>query len=57
MSFQVYISSIFWGNHNLTWSKTISTEAEGTHGDAPPKTKKELQAFLLMINYLGKFSP
>ena len=23
----------------------------------PPKTKRELQAFLGIINYLGKFSP
>ena len=31
-------------------------KALSTHRDAPPKAKKELQAFLRIINYLSEFS-
>ena len=31
--------------------------AESTHQHAATKSKKDLQAFLGIINYLGKFSP
>ena len=41
----------------MTWSKTRLTEVQGTYGNVTPKIKKELQAFLEIINYLGKFSP
>ena len=34
-----------------------STDAQGTYGNAPLKNKKELQAFLGIINYLGKYCP
>ena len=30
----------FWSNHIPAWSETRSTEAEGTHGDAPSKNLK-----------------
>ena len=40
------------------WSTTqLPLKAESIDQHAPPKTKKELQAFLGIINYLGKFSP
>ena len=54
MSFQVYISPILWGNHIMAWSKTRPTKAQGTDGNATPN-KKELQAFLGIINYLGNY--
>ena len=57
MSFQVCISPILWGVHIMEWSKTIHTEDQGPDGNATPQNKKELQAFLGIINYLGKPSP
>ena len=35
---------------------TQPRKAESTDGDVPPMTEKEFQAFLGIINYLGKFS-
>ena len=49
--------SHFWGNHILTYSETRSTEAEGTHGDAPSKKPQKSPSSIPWNNYLGKFSP
>ena len=40
----------------MAWSKTRPTYSQGPNGNATPKNKKELQAFLSIINYSGKFS-
>ena len=57
MPFQVHLSSTLWGDDFKSRSTTQPTKAESTHQHAANKTKKELQAFLGIINYLGKFSP
>ena len=39
------------------FGEIISTEAQSNDGNDPSKNKKNSQAFLGIINYLGKFSP
>ena len=43
----------------MKWGKIRPAEDQGPDRDATPspQNKKELQAFLGIINYLGKFSP
>ena len=53
----MYISPILLGGHITEWSTTGLAENQGLGQNATPRNKKELQAFLGIINYLGKFSP
>ena len=53
----MYISPILWAGHITEWSTTGPAENQGPDGNATPQNKKEFQAFLDIINYLGKFSP
>ena len=58
MPFQVHLSSILWGGVISRLGIQYDPQKLKVVIDMPPpKTKKELQAFLGIINYLGKFSP
>ena len=57
MSFQVYVHPILWQGKMKKWG-TIRPIKISTLMEMPlTNTKKEVQAFLGIINYLGNFSP
>ena len=53
----MYICPVLWGGNIKKLSTTRPKENEDPGGNATPTNKKELQAFLGVINYLGTFSP
>ena len=57
MSFQVHVNTILCGGSVQTGCPTRPTKGQSTDRNAGAKNKKELQAFLGIINYLNKFSP
>ena len=57
MSFQVYINTILWGGHIKIGHPPNPQKVKALMEMPAPKNKKELQAFLGVINYLNKFSP
>ena len=57
MSFQVYVCPILWRSDIKKWNTTRPTENQGSHRDATPNNKKELQTFLGIFDHLSKFSP
>ena len=54
---QVYISPILWKDYIMALSTTRPAENQGPGRNASSQNKKELQAFLGIINYLAIFSP
>ena len=58
MPFQVHVSPIPWQGDTQAWCATQPMKAENSHGDATPKIKKKgTQAFLGIVEYIGKFFP
>ena len=57
MSFQVHINTVLCQSSIMRRPPTRSTKDQSTDQMPVPKNKRELQAFLGTINYLGKFSP
>ena len=57
MSLQVYINTILWGSSVKTGCPTQPQKVRALTEMPAPKYKKELHAFLGIINYLTKFSP
>ena len=57
MSFQMYIQPILQRGDIEKWNATRPMQNQSHNGNASPIIKKELQAFLGIINYLSKFSP
>ena len=53
----MHISSIFQWGHIQAWHETWPTITQSPNRDVPSKNKKELQAFLVIVNYLCKFPP
>ena len=56
MSIQVHQDTILWGS-DIQGSATRATEAICTNRNTPSNNQKELQSFLGIINYMGKFYP
>ena len=52
----MYIHPILWQGNIEKWCTTGPQKISALMEMPPPNTKKELQAFLSIINYLGKFS-
>ena len=53
----MHVYSILWGSDIERWSSARSQKIKALTDMLVPNSKKELQAFLGIINYLGKFSP
>ena len=58
MPFQMYVGYVLWQNYIQKWCETDPQKLTAMMEIMPPKkTKKELQAFLGIINYLSNFAP
>ena len=57
MSFQVHVDTILWWGSVKRGHSAGPTKDQSSDEMPAPKNKKELQAFLGIINYLSKFSP
>ena len=56
MPFQMHIGCVLWWNNIQKWWD-LTQESWKHWRRCPPKSKKDLQAVLGIINYLSKFSP
>ena len=54
---QVHRSQLLWGDVHNRWPQTSPEQNHHYSQNATPSSKKEVQSFIGMINYLSKFSP